>query len=156
MSKKYTGPQLPKDFLNVSSRANCSDNSSPSYVDGDGRLYDTFYRRCEQSEAGRLVQRLARLPFPSPDAEGAYIDFNSYEAAVLEWKKQVTTALGHLTLPQLMGRAYPRPRVFKMVCRAATVSISDTHHRTRTRLCSHEDGCVVVIMRTAGRGVRRG
>lgn len=114
VSKKYTGPQLPKDFLNVSSRANCSDNSSPSYVDGDGRLYDTFYRRCEQSEAGRLVQRLARLPFPSPDAEGAYIDFNSYEAAVLEWKKQVTTALGHLTLPQLMGRAYPRPRVFKM------------------------------------------
>lgn len=134
MSKKYTGPQLPKDFLNASSRANCSsDNSSPSYVDGDGRLYDTFYRRCEQSEAARLVQRLARLPFPSPDTEGTYIDFNSYEAAVLEWKKQVTTALGHLTLPQLMGRAYPRPRVFKMVCLAAVVSFSD--HDAPSLMC---------------------
>jgi hypothetical protein len=111
-------------------------------VDGDGRLYDTFYRRCEQSEAARLVQRLARLPFPSPDTEGTYIDFNSYEAAVLEWKKQVTTALGHLTLPQLMGRAYPRPRVFKMVClaaaaaaAAAAVSFSDhdAPHRSTAR-----------------------
>jgi hypothetical protein len=95
----------------------------PAYVDGEGRLYDTFYRRCEARESARLVQRVAQMPFPSPDAEGAYISFSNYEEAVLAWRKQLQTALGHLHLPQFIGRAYPRPRVFKMVRETLIITV---------------------------------
>jgi hypothetical protein len=109
------GPALPKDYL-ASGKATL--DRTPTYLDAGGRLYDPFYRKCDQEGPQQLSRLFEQTPFPNP--ESRYPSFFDYEEAVLEWKKQTEAALGDLHIPHLMGRAYPRPRVLQQFVRFHT------------------------------------
>lgn len=105
----YTGPKLPP--YNSSKRP--AEGNAPVYVDGQGRLYDRFYRPFTDAYSReQLSQRLSHAgSFPS---HLNYAKYSEYKAAVLAWHQRVREGLGDLRLPQLMGRTYPRPRVSKL------------------------------------------
>jgi hypothetical protein len=109
------GPSLPKDYL-ASGKATL--DRTPTYLDSAGRLYDPFYRECDQERPQQLSQLLEQTAFPTP--ESRYPSFFDYEEAVLEWKKKTEAALGELQMPHPMGRAYPRPRVLQQFVRVLT------------------------------------
>jgi hypothetical protein len=110
-AKKYLGPKLPP--INVVSDTKRPTDNKPVYVDGQGRLYDAFYRPFTEQDSKRLMSSRLEQPgaFPS---HLDYATFSEYQAAVLAWRQRTEESLANLQLPQLMGRAYPRPRVPKL------------------------------------------
>lgn len=110
-SKKYEGPMLAKEWAKLGQGRR--GDGYPTYLDGEGRVYDAFYQRCPPAIEQRVAHELLRdAPFPSlADSQERYPSFFDYEEAMLEWKMRVEAAISTVQLPRLLGRAYPRPRV---------------------------------------------
>jgi len=71
---------------------------TPIFAAPDGTLYDIMYRLLSHARMPELERAADSIPSPFD-----FSSFEAYENALLEWKRNVTTALGVLRLPQIVG-----------------------------------------------------
>lgn len=110
-ARQYEGPAIYDDtYKRETEQQTALDRSKAVFVDGRGQCYNLLYEAvdspfAEGSDNGGVA---ALQEFPSPDN---FQDFTDFNQAVSQWYSRAQAALGDLVLPDVLGRAYKRPRI---------------------------------------------
>ena len=80
--------------------------SPVTFVDGQGRWYDKFYRLLSDQEAVASDRELFES-FPSAKNCDNY---STFQQNLFEWHARVQANASHIVLPMITGRRYYRPR----------------------------------------------
>ena len=72
-------------------------------MDAQGRLYDKFYELVK----GQSLDKALFATLPDARRTSSY---SEYMEELSEWQSRIHKASGHVTMPQVIGRCYFRPR----------------------------------------------
>eukprot|EP01094_Clydonella_sp_ATCC50884_P016471 TRINITY_DN2735_c0_g3_i1.p1 TRINITY_DN2735_c0_g3~~TRINITY_DN2735_c0_g3_i1.p1 ORF type:complete len:1185 (-),score=349.46 TRINITY_DN2735_c0_g3_i1:215-3769(-) len=102
---EYAGPSpkcLPSPPL--------SDDKVPAFVDGEGIFYNKFYEELDAAalQANGVDLSDPAFTFPKPEA---FLAQEDYDGALMQWKVELSKALGRVKLPTVLGSVFYRPAV---------------------------------------------
>ncbi|KAJ5073691.1 sca1 complex scaffold protein scaa [Anaeramoeba ignava] len=121
--KEYEGPIISEKKVSSTKTPKAG---IPFYFDSNGNTYDVYFQKIEGKyfRSSKLNFNKLKFPqlveenlpklnnafpkFPKPDD---FSDFSDFEQAVVDWRSQVDSYLGYTHLPNIIGRAYDRPRI---------------------------------------------
>mmetsp|Transcript_2683 Transcript_2683/g.9497 ORF Transcript_2683/g.9497 Transcript_2683/m.9497 type:complete len:1111 (+) Transcript_2683:108-3440(+) len=107
--RHYEGAAIYEDtYAREKQLTSTVDRERAVFVDGAGKAYNLLYEEVSAAKEEAGLGAAALQEFPSPDN---FQDFTDFNQAVSQWYSRAQAAVGDLQLPDVLSRAYRRPRI---------------------------------------------